>query len=158
GSRELLREAIEHAAKRAEEARAHGLGRQRVADAQAECERRLVGTRPQALEQRQGAPRRPLSRDGRVAQGEASGGGAPAAQHEPSRGVAQDAREPAFGVRGESLRREAGGPLGVARGEAEDAERAVARDEGDGGYAGAGRRVAQPGPGWHGLPRRVVAE
>src|SRR5206468_10976734 len=137
----------------AEETRRDPFARERVTDPQAERERGLVGSGREPLQRSEGTARRPRQRDDRDSQAETAGAGE--AQGAP----AQRARQPSLGPGGEAAGGGAGGPLRVCGLEAEDAERLAPRDERRARDSGRPRGVLpEPGPGWHGLPRRVVAE
>ena len=160
--RQPVGEPLEHAAERLEEAGRDTLARERLGDAQRESERCLVRQRDAALEGGEEARRNAVERDGQRTNAEQRPAAvAPGRTHEQPRPAphAQSAGEPALGALGESLRGAARGPLGILRLEAEHPVGLVACHQGRAPYA---RRYslggAEPGPGWHGLPRRLEPE
>jgi len=87
------------------------------------------------------------------------GRGAPRGADQAPRAGADGTCQPALRSGGEPARGGACGGFGVRCLESEHAKCIMPRDERGPTHAGGARRfLPEPGPGWHGFPRRVVSE
>ena len=156
---EPVGQSLEHEAEGLEETRRDALARQRLADSQAQRERGLARHGTQPLERAEGAAGSVLERERRHAHRAGTAAWAPAGADQASRRRPQGACEPALRARGEPLGRRPHRTVGIGGSEREHTEGGVARHQHDTRHA---RRLhvglAQPGPGWHVLPRRLEAE
>ena len=157
---ELVGEVRQRRAECAEEARGHAFAREGIADAQAERQRGFSGDRGQPLQRGEGPPGRAVEQDGpHPWRGVPRAVGAPGGADQPARVGAERDGEPALRSGGEALRGGMGGSLRIGGRERDDAEGLVPGDERDGANTRRFRRRGpEPGPGWHGLPRRLIAE
>ncbi len=164
GRRQAVRQPLQRGPERPEEPRGDAFARERLADPQAERERRFSRERAEPLQRVERAAGRVLQGNGGEADRGASAafptrGRAPTRAHETPRARAERACEAALGLRGQTPCGRADRPLRVACLDCEYAERFVTRHQGRADHARPfclGR--TEPGSGWHGLPRRMKPE
>ena len=151
---------VDQRPKGAEEPGGDGLAGKGLTHPQRQGQRRFSLARGEALEGGEADCPRSFEQGGRESDGERMcRGGSPGGDDQAARSAAQRAHQTAIGGSGEATGAGAGGRFRVARGQGNDAKGVVPCDERgpcDTGRVDCGG--TEPGPGWHGLPRRLIAE
>src|SRR5262245_8059322 len=160
GLRQTIGEPLQGVSESPEEPDGDRLAGEGIADPQGQCRGGLRGSRGEPLERREGDRRR--SREGERSEPDAEGRcgrSSPGGEHEAARRPSHRARKAAVSAAGEPLCGEPCSGFRVARLEGDHPVRLVPRDQlGGGDSSSAHFDRAEPGPGWYGLPRRVIAE
>jgi len=157
--RQPVGQPLEHGAERFEKTWRDGFTRERLANPEAQGERGFSRHGAEALQRAERAARRMVERQRHRAHRAGGPARAPTGADQPPRRSRERAGKPTLRVAGEPLRRRAHGPFGVSSLEREDAEGVVARHQQHPRHARRlHRHLSEPGPGWHGLPRRCEAE